>query len=653
MPWTRLIAVLAVLLPAAAQASPIFPAGAYPALDEAVRHHERQFYELNARPFGLSLDAHVKDEAARATVESFLVQDESDDFVAATGVHPYTLLQSYGENGDLGFFGGVALVGTAYEYMTLKRDGGPEAALAAARARVVRAAQSWHIFYVVTSGNGVVARGIHRLTSENESDPPLPPSGYDPVPLFDEEGKPLPQPKNNGVDREDNSGGVLPPGVWGWIDSASKDQLVGQIFGLTALYDAMKDDPDVDQALVAQLVEDARGVAEMLMTKRDISGLEGAFGSGEYDLIIMDADGRPTFYHDLNPYSLEKIYFPLSSSQYNVFNAIMAIGVMKGLFHLTGDPDIEAFLYEDLLYERDFLGKLTAFDGPDAIDYTYLGLNTNFDVPDMTAVALFLALYLEDDPEVTEPLRDFMERGWWRRDGESHTAALCKQPVWNSIYMAITDRGAPQDLIDSTAALLEGFPLGAYWNDRRENCDADELAAMRCTAIDGETILTLDKVGEDGAWASGALDPRIRPPSNFDARSNPFEVNGGGGLRLNPGGDHLAAYWLGRYMEANAEGETNVSPHVRAHMPLGGEPAEDGDAEPDGDGEPDGDAADGDQVDGDAADGDAPDGDDAEDEGGGCAASTGAAGWCLLIALASLARVNRRRRSARPSVPRS
>jgi len=67
-----------------------------------------------------------------------------------------------------------------------------------------------------------------------------------------------------------------------------------------------------------------------------------------------------------------------------------------------------------------------------------------------------------------------------------------------------------------------------------------------------------------------ALDPSIRPPSNFDARSDPFELNGGGGLRLNPGGDLLAAYWMGRYFPLNPAGTRGMSPNVRDHIEVPG-----------------------------------------------------------------------------------
>jgi len=565
-----------------ALADQIFPKGQYGTLDQNMERHARQFYYISALPFGLSLDAHAADQTAIDKVNQFLSQTASDDFKAVTGSHPFEILSSYGEYGDLGFFGGVALAGTAYHYMTLKRDGAEADELKLARERLVRAANSWHVFYEIPGGNGVVARGLRRRVPEDPNDPPIPNVEIELTPLADEDGNPLPDPKDNGTYRADNSGGSLPEGVWYWKDSCSKDQLVGQIFAMVALYDAMKDDPDIDQSLVERMVEDARGVAKMLMTKRDAAEVFGVPFSGMYDLIIMDADGRPTFHHGLNPKSIEKFYVPNDSKDFNKFNLIMAIGVIHGLFHVTGDEDIEEFLYNEMLYSRNYLNMVNMTSAEGSFDYIYKGTNTNFDAPDMISIALWMGLYLENDKAVSSVLRQFMEENWWDRPDEIHTAKLCKQPLWHSIYMTLTDQGVSQDMIDETADLLEGFNLGPYLNTARENCDATELEAGQCTAIDGETILTLSPPNsEDKRLSTEALHPSIRPPSNFDSRSNPFNVNGGGGNRINPGGDMYAAYWISRYMTASVKDEFNLSPNARNHMPVGGwpEPEADGDEE--------------------------------------------------------------------------
>jgi hypothetical protein len=572
--FSMTMVLLSLLLSTPGSADPIFPPGKYADLDAQMVRHTRQFYAINAVPFGLSLDAHPKAEAVEL-IDQFLAQEATDDPVEAVGKHAYELLASYGEYGDLGFFGGVGVASTAYAYRALKAEGADEETLALWRERVVRAAESWHIFYVVTGGNGVVARGIRRMVSEHEGEPPLPVTYPEMVPLFDEEGKPLPQPKDNGTYRYDNSGGLLPEGVWIWKDSASKDQVSGQVFAMVALYDAMKDDPAIDQALVERMQQDALGLAQVLMTKRAIDDLEGPVGKGEYDLMIMDADGRPTYHHDLNPLSLEKLYLTEEQGSFNVFNLFMAMGVMKGLYHVTGDPAIESYIYEELLHNRGYLQKMKdALDATKgALDYIYAGIMTNFDNPDMTGVALWLATYTESDPEVLDVLHHFLEQGWWKRKGESHTAALCKQPFWHVLYLGLTREGVEPAVVEEARDLLLAFDLGPYWNPVRINCDAEEIEAGECLAVDGKTVLTLDGKDDGGDWmATEALDPSIRPPSNFDARSNPFSVNGGGGLRLNPGGDLLAAYWMGRYLDASPAGEGNRSPHARSHMPVGGWP---------------------------------------------------------------------------------
>lgn len=651
--WAILAAILACSS-SVALAEPLFPAGAYPALDQTMARHHRQFYELNAAPFGLSLNGHIpplstpEGAAARGLIDAFLAQDAELDFQTHSGKHPFEVIATYGEHGDLGFFGGVALLGTAFEYMTLKRDGASAEALAASRARVVRAVESWHIFYVVTGGGGLVARGIRRVVPEDPSDPPIPDPTPDFIPLFGADGKPLPAPKDNGSERADASDGALPPGTWTWIDSCSKDQLSGQVLGMVALYEAIKDDPDIDQALVTRMQADARGVGEMLMQKRELLGLETAASLSPgtlYDLIIMDADRRATFFHDLNPFSLEKVYVDPEGGTFNMFNVVMAWGIIKGLHHITGDERLEAFLYDDLLDERAFPAKITDRDAPGVIDYMYAGLKTNFDVPDMTGVVLFLALWLEKDPAVTAPLHDYLEHAWWLDPGESRTARLAKQPLWHALYLAVTARGTDPVLVAELADLLEGFTLGPYWETARTNCDEAEIAARECLAIDGKTTLVLEGQAPNGRWlATEALHPSIRPTSDFNARSNSFEVNGGGGGdKLNPGGDLMAAYWMARYFQARAPGQSSLAKNARDHMPIGGaapvadpgpEPAAEPTPEtaPDASAEPGPDA--GPTVEGEIVAG-----------GGGCAGG-GATHGLMFALLAALLAVAARRREA-------
>ena len=99
---------------------------------------------------------------------------------------------------------------------------------------------------------------------------------------------------------------------------------------------------------------------------------------------------------------------------------------------------------------------------------------------------------------------------------------------------------------------LREFPVPPFWELGRENCDADEIASQVCFAEDGTRLDLLGYVGRGDKLVSVQPVPmRVRPPSNFYWRSNPYEVNGdpASGERLLPAVDFRAAYRLGRWVQ--------------------------------------------------------------------------------------------------------
>ena len=248
---------------------------------------------------------------------------------------------------------------------------------------------------------------------------------------------------------------------------------------------------------------------------------------------------------------------------------------MKGLYHVSGDPEAESFLYEELLQNRGYLDMGPEGDASaTAMDYVYNGADTNHSNVNMIAIALFLNIYFEKDPTVLGRLRTYMENSWWDVDDTPEYARWLKQPYFLALYEAMTANGTDEARTQETASLLKAFSLGPYIDEQRINCDEAELEAGACLAIDGETELTLKSLSSWGSnpVATEALDPSIRPPSNFNARSNPFEVNGGGGNGILPGGDLLSAYWLLRYLPTRPAGEGGMSPRARDHLWLGEPP---------------------------------------------------------------------------------
>ena len=587
----RLVPVVAlVLLAAPAASKTVFPPGADPALDQHMLTHTRVLESFSTRPFGIPLVFSFKDEASLALIQQFLGQTASEDVKAVTGKHPYELIGSYEGPQGIGLRGGGAYPAVAFRYMALKAEGAPESELAKARAVLLRGFEATHVAHVITGGNGRYARGIARLKSADPSDPPIPANPPTLLPFYDDQGHIQPDPKDNGLSRPDYSQGAdkLPDGMWYWDDSCSKDQLDGWAMTMALLYDAAKDDPAIDAALVARLVEDARLVGKMLREKHPMLALDG--NTYDYDLIIMDGDGRPSLHHDLNPLSVpfpvEPSYLPPDATveQQNVFNLLMGVGIVKSLYHVSGDPEAEKFLYEDLLGKRKYLDMLPKWDANHSgttggLDYTYMGIKTNFSNVNMIAIALFQNIWFEDDPAVLVPMRAYMEDFWWRYQQFKgvdllQTARNLKQPYFHGLHEMMTALGSDPAIGTETANLLKAYKLDPYLNTSRVNCDAAELAAKSCLAVDGKTTLTLQDDTNRGKWpvATEALDPSIRPPSSFDARSDPFEVNGGGGNDINHGGDINSAYWMLRWLPVQAAGSYALSPNARKHMPIGGVP---------------------------------------------------------------------------------
>ncbi len=545
---------------------PLVKAGDYLDLQEMVDRQEKQVRHISSYPFGWSLDVYPASQEAQDVMEEFIYSD-SEDLQGFSGKHLYELASGFEEYGDLGMFGGVPAAGMAFRYMVLKRDGVTGPALDAARVAAVRAAQNMHVFLAVTGTPGVIARGIRRLLPENAADPIVPGAVPELVPFKDENGNALPEPKDNGTWRPDNSKGVLPAGEWIWVDSASKDQWDGFVFGMAALYDALKGDPDVDQALVAQMEKDALDMGRMLMQKHTFKAIDGK--EYLYDLIIMDADGRPTKFHDLHPYIFEGAKFTPGGMAFNTFNLITAIGILKGLHHVSGDPEMEKFYYDELMLARKYWDLIPLTKNEGAMDYIYGGKATNYSNVNMVATSLFTAIYYETDPDLLNTLQLFMKGRWWEVEGVKQSAKNLKNPFFNALYLAMTYQGTDSALVDESLNLLGSFAIGPYLNRSVVNCDAAELDANVCLAIDGQTSIALEDSSESGKKISVlALDPGLRPPSNFDSRSSPFDVNGGGGLYLNAAGDLMCAWWLLQWMESRSGWMPAQSPYARSHDPM-------------------------------------------------------------------------------------
>ncbi|MCC6160360.1 MAG: hypothetical protein IT350_20070, partial [Deltaproteobacteria bacterium] len=221
------------------------------ALAQKALRYAHVFDDMFAEPFGMSLETYISDPDDRDLVTDWMTNsDLGEDFEDYTGTPLYDVIDTYDEFGDLGMFGGMAAMGDIYRYV-LARDGdsGDFASLVDLRQNVIDLMEALHVAVAITGEPGVVVRGLH----------PKGLPGGDPatLPLFDGGGDPQPDPKTNTY-REDNSGDYPD---WLWIDNTSKDQLDGWILAMGAVWDAVADDSDVDDALKTRLQNDARAIA--------------------------------------------------------------------------------------------------------------------------------------------------------------------------------------------------------------------------------------------------------------------------------------------------------------------------------------------------------------------------------------------------------
>ena len=291
-----------------------------PALAAKARQYDRQFHVFAATPFGLSLDAFIPDDGDRNRVRDFLAQDATDDFAAFTGGRTvYDIVQQYDEHGDLGMFAGAAAAGEAFRYIAV-RDSGADASRE--RAQLLRAIDAFHIAATITGTPGTVARGIRRLDEPG------------PVPALESIPGGCPQAGDRGNRWRADGSGQHPD--WIYNDNNSKDQIIGYAFALGAFWDAIANDPAIPQSVRDRLQADARALGTSLMTPVSL-GL-----TGSADLVIRDWNNCPTKHLDLNPRivpidGFDPLVLSAGASNQNGWNALAALGVVRTLYHVSGD----------------------------------------------------------------------------------------------------------------------------------------------------------------------------------------------------------------------------------------------------------------------------------------------------------------------------
>lgn len=507
-----------------------------------------QLHEFVTPPIGFALDVFVLDAEKKDLIDQFFASGERD-FQAFSGRHAYSVIDAYEEYAHSGIFGGVQVAGDAFRYSVLRDSKEPGIELEEARESFIRGLDALDWFVRITGAPGVVARGLRRITPE-PGQPALPGELPELVPLFDGDGNPQPQWKTP-TWRADRSG-ELPFLIW--LDDTSRDTFIGYIFALGVAYDVGLNDPKIPQDKIEKLSQHARAIGLRLLEKVEVAE------DATTDLVLQDADGRPTTYHAL---SAEEILEGIVGSEGSSgFNALMALGTLRTLYHVSGEPKLWGH-YQTLIKRRRFFDVMER----SLKDISYFHELTNYTQVNMNFLAAYGLLRYENDPNLALRARGVLETEIYDAGRERCPKGL-KMSFYDIIYAGFRTDGisgpGKTALADGLETLVE-HPSPPYWDTWVENCDAAEIAALSCELLDG-TVVELSPRRGYGGERVVAVEPipmRVRPPSDFIWRSDPHAVNGGGLPRLNPGGDFHAAYWMGRFLEASESGLDNISPIAR------------------------------------------------------------------------------------------
>lgn len=518
------------------------------ALAAKVRRADRLFHAVMSASTGVNQEAVVlsSDTAARQALASFLDDHDGWDLEDAVGVAPAELVASSGWTKAAGAYAGVGIAADALRYGTLRDEGAACAEVDVARDQLLRGLDGLHLAHALAGVDGVVARGFVRVDHPGYGE------GVETTPLFDGDGSPLPEEKDNGTWRDDPSGEN--PG-WVWEDSCSRDMLMGWVAAYGFAWEVVRLDPTIPEAVKARMQADARGLARSLMEVR----------ADGYDLEIVDADGRRTFHGILHEESIDRFYAPGAA---NGPNAAMALGAVASLALVAEDPEVDAWLAEELLARRG-LPRIVA-DAVHAVDF---GTFSNFSGYNMAFVGGLLAgRYLCDD-DARATVQGALDLGLYARPGQDRQPAEQGQSLYDAAALFArsgtwafgpAERPLDDDVLAAGVSSLAGFPQAPAWDVEVVNCDEGEVASGDCVGVDGTPIAVLDVRGwNDEVIAAEALPFAIRPPSNYHWRSNPYRVNGGGaGQTLLPQPDLRFAYWMLRWVRP--DGPATDGPPTRA-----------------------------------------------------------------------------------------
>ncbi len=501
-------------------------------LDAHAGSFDRGFVAIVARYTGVNSEAIATDDGARARIDAFLADPTATDFETFDG-SPIESVVSWTK--VAGAYAGAGAAADAYRYAVLRDEGAPCDEVDAARAQLHAALDGMHRAVAITGVRGVIARGYQRRDR--------PGFAQTTTPLFDGSGAPLPPEKTNGTWRDDHSVGGLYP-EYAWEDSCSRDMLIGWVLGMAAAWEVARGDATIDGARLATLEDDASAIAHSLME----------VGTDGYDLEIHDADGRITYNGYLSESAVDRSYVPRFRN--NGQHAIMSLGILAALARVSDDPEVADYLHNDLIRARDLPG--IARDHVGLVDFAEM---TNYSNYNMAFTGGWLAQRYLCEDGAREAVRGAILDELYATSGQTRQPVEQGQSFYDLVALAATARGTADvplvsadldaSMLARASATLREFPA-PYWAESHVNCDDAEITAHDCVGLDGTHLpLSLTLGRGDSVVATIPVPMRIRPPSNFVWRSDPYGVNGTGDPHAYyPAVDFRLAYWMARHLRA-------------------------------------------------------------------------------------------------------
>ena len=500
-------------------------------LAAAARKRDRQFHAINAFGTGGNSDLSIAPEktSQRMAIRNFIENADTWDFESQSGLQLPSFVDHFGK--VTGAYAGVGIAADAFRYATLRDQGADCVEVDIARGHLLAGLDILHKATHITGVPGVIVRALALKNLPHSEDRTT-------TPLFNMDGDPLPEEKNNGTWREDQSGELS---EWVWEDSCSRDQLVGWALGMVSAWEVIENDDTIDATLKTQLQEDATAIAKSLMK----------VGEKGYDLEIHDADGRLTFHALLNEHNADRIYI---ASLRNGHSAMMALGIIGAFSEISSDPSVDAFLALLLSEERD-LPKIAV----DTIGFIAMGSGTNFSNYNMGFTGAWMASRYIHDDAARKTIREAITVEMYNNPDRPNQPVEQSWSFYDLVYVAsrafaesnrTLNRDVDLEAWSRARLTLDTFPAAPAFSEAIENCDAEEIAAKDCTAVDGTKIPVLGFVGRNGALISKDPVPmRIRAGDNFYWRTTPYGgINGSDDSSLFPSNDFRFVYWAARFL---------------------------------------------------------------------------------------------------------